>query len=208
MLNSNSFLRACAGALALLLTSCGHSPTRVEPTRTVSVILADSLGQPLSGARVVAITERHWSETLVADTDTQGLATFQLPAGATIIEVLRGGFSSLPPGRSAGITLEIPPPANGDTTLIRLVHHTSARIQGRVLLAGASNHRQTAVYRVGDMRLISAGTDSLGNYTLEEVPLGNWRIRFLHDGWKEIEETVLVTAPGAITIAPDVVLQH
>ena len=200
--------RALAVASALIaglfaLASCSESPTEPAPTvtvhRTVTAVLRDSLGDPITPASLVWTAQFDSAglvEVRFASTDANGENRQVLSQGGWIV-------TTAPGPRAAGASLVVAGAerAAADTQVVLLTMHAASRMRGTVTLAGRTDHRGTIV--TGDAGGITL-TDSTGAWQLDGVPLGRWTMWTEHHGFQTAVFQVVVVTPGSVVIAPPV----
>ena len=201
-------LAPLAAAAALLLVSCGRSPTEPAPGatvhRTVSVVVRDSLGDPAADCSVMWISlfdSAGVADVVLGDTDAQGTHTTVLAAGGWVLSAK--GFPST--GWVAGAVFQVSGPqrAAADTQVVRLTLHTQSFASGTVLLSGRTDHRGTLLSS-GNGEL--ATTDSTGAWSMAGLPPGQWSVTMYHAGFRLGGGTIGVAAPGSHVTVPAVTL--
>jgi len=190
-----------AGLFAL--ASCSEDPTEPAPKvtvhRTVTAVSRDSLGDPVAPASLVWTAQfdsAGLTEVRYASTDANGENRQVLAQGGWIV-------STAPGPRAAGASLVVAGAerAAADTQVVQLTMHTASRMEGRVRLAGRTDHRGTIV--TGDVGGFTV-TDSTGAWALDGVPLGRWTIWTEQLGFEKAVFQVAVVIPGSVVTAPSV----
>jgi len=199
-------VRATLAVLALgALASCGKSPTEPPPRavvhRTVTVVVADSLGAPAVNAAVVWVARfdsAGVNETRFSPTDDEGADLQVLAEGPWVVSV-----AAALPARVAGASFVVSGAARAaaDTQVVRLVLHTGSRVTGSATLAGRTEHSGTIV---SSETGAFAVTDSSGAWALGDVPLGRWPLTMFHFGFALGTAEAVVTTPGSTVVAPAV----
>lgn len=197
---------ALVSGLALLAPACTQKVTGPAADavvrRTVTAVLADSLGYRISGESVTAtsLTDSAGLATVVfATTDGDGAAVFTLRNGPWALSAVS---SDAPPLAAAGIAI-IPGSTRpaADTIAVHLTLHTASAVSGRRLLAGRSDHSGTmiSVVETGSFTL----TTSDGSFLLANLPPGHWTLTSYHLGFAFGVTAFQVTTPASSVVIAD-----
>ncbi len=204
-------LLALTGLAAAILAGCAKHPTaslpRIPagaPTRSVGVLVTDSLGTPAAGVQVTCLSSGIETDPDILGfqgTNAQGVAGFTAYANTTTFwtdgALVAAGTPPVPVAVSAS---PIRAASGSDTVLVRLVLHTSSVAQGTLLITGASHHDGTSVYALN--LPTSATTDSAGHWTIAGLAPGHWSFLALHPGHAMVPITIDVPAPGSTVTVP------
>ena len=213
-------LALVCSALAMLgLTAggCARKTTAPVPapalTRTVSVVLTDSLGAPVAGEQVGALGLFLISGTVTttfATTDGAGVARFLLEEGPWSVAVEPLTVAAPPARRQVAASTFVVPGATRprtDTLVVHLVLATASSASGTATLAGANRHDGSIVSTFECLYSV-ATTDSLGSWRLDDLSPGTWTVTAMHIGYPMAFQTVTVHAPGSDVVVPAMQLGH
>ena len=154
---------------------------------TVSGVIIDSLGSPISGANVAI-------GGITAVTGADGSYTLEAPAGATVLSVSAQGYESV------RVNIEL---VEGQNTLdsVRLTSEAvnPNTLRGTVTSIVTNAGLEGAEIAVKDPitdELIpdaTANTDEFGNYRIENVPAGTYNVNIGAFGYNMVTESVTIT---------------
>ncbi|MCE5249419.1 SUMF1/EgtB/PvdO family nonheme iron enzyme [bacterium] len=90
--------------------------------------------------------------------------------------------------------------AQGAPTVVNVVLTATGLLSGTADIVGSNNDSGILVYIAGTSYM--AITDSLGAYTIIDVPLGVYKLVTLYDGYAPVSTTVTLQTAGAVVTAP------
>lgn len=203
------FARLPLAALLLLLVfmaGCGTKSTRpqVAPPvrRTVTVVLTDGTGAPVSGefVRATSLTDSAgFGRLVVATTGAAGEAVFQqLPEGPWAFSASPFGHDAL----VAGVTTRVPglTRPEADTILVAMTLHAPSYVTSHRWLSRATEHSGTFVNVAETDAWAVTGSD--GSFLLAPLPPGRWTLVAYHNGYRLGVTPCEVTAPGIEVVLP------
>ncbi len=203
------FTRLPFAALSLLLVfvaGCGTKSTRPSVTpqvrRTVTVVLTDRAGAPVSGEFVRATSladSAGFGRLVVATTDAAGEAVFrQLTEGPWAFSASPFGHDAL----VAGVTTQVPGRTRpeGDTIVVAMALHVPSFVTGHRWLSRATEHSGTFVNVAETDAFAVTGSD--GSFLLAPLPPGRWTLVAYHNGYLLGVTPFEVTAPGIEVVLP------